>query len=138
MSFDDTFDASFDRVQIPCGKRVSFFEAFYRHFLMSSPEVRILFRNTDMAVQRRMLKKSFFSLVSFYASGTVDDVLHKTAQTHSARQLNIQPHLYDLWLECLIDTVREFDPLFSDDVELAWRLILSSGITYMKFGYDHF
>lgn len=83
MSFDDIFDASFDRVQIPCGKRVSFFEAFYRQF-------------------------------------------------------NIKPYLYHLWFECLIDTVREFDPLFSDDVELAWRLTLSSGITYMKFGYDHF
>ncbi|MCK2150575.1 globin [Marinobacter alexandrii] len=138
MSFDDIFDASFRRVQVPSGKRVSFFEAFYRNFLMSSPQVRVLFRNTDMAVQRRMLKKSFFSLVSFYASGTVDDVLRKTAEMHSARQLNIDPYLYDLWLECLIDTVREYDPLFSDDVELAWRLILSSGITYMKFGYDHF
>ncbi|WP_322001378.1 globin [Marinobacter alexandrii] len=138
MSFDDIFDASFRRVQVPRGKRVSFFEAFYRNFLMSSPQVRVLFRNTDMAVQRRMLKKSFFSLVSFYASGTVDDVLRKTAEMHSARQLNIDPYLYDLWLECLIDTVREYDPLFSDDVELAWRLILSSGITYMKFGYDHF
>jgi hemoglobin-like flavoprotein len=138
MSFDDIFDASFRRVQVPSGKRVSFFEAFYRNFLMSSPQVRVLFRNTDMAVQRRMLKKSFFSLVSFYASGTVDDVLRKTAEIHSARQLNIDPYLYDLWLECLIDTVREYDPLFSDDVELAWRLILSSGITYMKFGYDHF
>ncbi|MEO9699699.1 globin, partial [Marinobacter alexandrii] len=107
MSFDDIFDASFRRVQVPSGKRVSFFEAFYRNFLMSSPQVRVLFRNTDMAVQRRMLKKSFFSLVSFYASGTVDDVLRKTAEMHSARQLNIDPYLYDLWLECLIDTVRE-------------------------------
>ncbi|AXS83117.1 globin [Marinobacter sp. Arc7-DN-1] len=138
MSFDDIFDASYERVVIPRPGSPDFFEAFYRRFLMSSSEVRMLFRNTDMAEQRHMLKKSFFSLVSFYASGIIDDVLRRTAYLHSARQLNIKPHLYDLWLECLIDTVRAYDPEFSDDVELAWRLILSPGITYMKFGYYHF
>lgn len=138
MSFDDIFDASYNRVQSPSDSGLEFFEAFYRRFLLSSPEVRMLFRNTDMSAQRSMLKKSFYSLISFYASGAVDDVLRKTAYLHSAEQLNIKPHLYDLWLECLIDTVRDFDPEFEDDVELAWRLILSPGITYMKFGYDHF
>ncbi|MDI9244150.1 globin [Marinobacter sp. CHS3-4] len=138
MSFDNIFDASYERVQSARVNGLEFFDAFYRRFLLSSQEVRMLFRNTDMAVQKRMLKKSFFSLVSFYASGAIDDVLRKTAYLHSAEQLNIKPHLYDLWLECLIDTVSDFDPEFEDDVELAWRLILSPGITYMKFGYDHF
>ena len=105
---------------------------------MSSPEVRALFRNTNMAVQRSMLKKSFFSLVAFYASGNVDDVLHRIACLHSARHLSIKPYLYDLWLECLTDTVWAYDRECSDDIELAWRLVLSPGITYMKFGYDHF
>ncbi len=138
MSFDDIFDNSFDRVLANSRDNRDFFDAFYQHFLSASPEVRMLFRNTDMAHQRSMLKKSFFSLVAFYASGAVDDVLHKIAHTHSARALNIEPHLYDLWVECLIDTVRAFDPEYNDDVELAWRLILSPGITYMKFGYNHF
>ena len=138
MSFDDIFDASYDRVQSAHANGLEFFEAFYQRFLLSSPEVRMLFRNTDMVAQKHMLKKSFFSLMSFYASGAVDDVLRKIAYSHSAEQLNIKPHLYDLWLECLIHTVEEFDPEFDNDVELAWRLILSPGITYMKFGYDHF
>ena len=138
MSFEEIFDASYKRVLQTRPGTPEFFEAFYRRFLMSSPEVRVLFRNTDMAVQRRMLKKSFFSLVAFYASDSVDDVLHRIACLHSARHLNVEPHLYDLWLECLIDTVRVYDQECSDDVELAWRLVLSPGITYMKFGYDHF
>lgn len=138
MSFDDIFDASYDRVQLECDADLEFFEAFYRRFVGSSPEIRALFRNTDMAAQRSMLKRSFFSLVSFYASGTTDDVLRRTAQLHNAKQLNIKPHLYDLWLECMIDTVKHFDSEFDDEVELAWRLILSPGITYMKFKYDHF
>ena len=138
MSFDDIFDESYDRVLLASPAGIEFFEAFYRRFLKSSTEVRILFRNTDMAAQRHMLKKSFFSLVAFYASGTIDDVLRRIAYLHSAEQLNIKPHLYDLWLECLIDTVSAYDPEFCDEVELAWRLVLSPGITYMKFGYDHY
>ena len=138
MSFEELFDASYERVLQPRPGVPDFFEAFYRRFLMASPEVRALFRNTDMAVQRSMLKKSFFSLVAFYASGNVDDVLHRIACLHSARHLSIKPHLYDLWLDCLTDTVRAYDWECSDDIELAWRLVLSPGITYMKFGYDHF
>ncbi|MBW0147379.1 globin [Marinobacter arenosus] len=138
MSFDDIFDESYDRVLLAPSDGIEFFEAFYRRFLRSSSEVRILFRNTDMAAQRSMLKKSFFSLVAFYASGTIDDVLRRIAYLHSAEHLNIKPHLYDLWLECLIDTVNAYDPEFCDEVELAWRLVLSPGITYMKFRYDHY
>ncbi|WP_150910753.1 globin [Marinobacter halotolerans] len=138
MSFDDIFDESFDRVLSASVNGTDFFEAFYQRFLRASPEIQMLFRDTDMARQRSMLKKSFYSLVAFYASGTVDDVLRRVAHCHSAEALNIKPHLYDLWMECLIDTVRVFDPEYTDNVELAWRLILSPGITYMKFGYDHF
>ncbi|BES70070.1 globin [Marinobacter nanhaiticus D15-8W] len=138
MSFEEIFDESYNRVLLATPENTEFFEAFYQRFLRSSPEVRQLFRNTDMAGQRRMLKKSFFSLVAFYASGAIDNVLRRIAYIHSARELNIKPYLYDLWLECLIDTVKAYDPECRDEVELAWRLILSPGITYMKFGYDHF
>ncbi len=137
MSYERIFDKSFDRVSAQtCGGR-EFFQAFYERFLDASPEVRAKFRDTDMAHQRRMLKKSFFSLVAFYASGSVDNILERIALNHGVHGLDIPPRLYDLWLECLVETVREFDPGFEDDVELAWRLVLSTGITYMKFKYDH-
>jgi hypothetical protein len=41
-----------------------------------------------------------------------------------------------MWLESLIKTVADYDPEFDLDVELSWRVVLSSGITYMKFKYD--
>ncbi|MFE8071031.1 globin [Marinobacteraceae bacterium S3BR75-40.1] len=137
MSFEEIFDNSYERVIQIERHRTDFFEAFYRRFLLASPTVREKFRHTDMDRQRRMLKKSFYSLVAFYASGSADGVLERIAYSHSVRGLDIHPALYDLWLECLIDTVRDFDPQFDDDVELAWRLVLSAGITYMKFKYDH-
>lgn len=142
MSFDDLFDASYKRVLEAHPEGLEFFEAFYQRFLKSSEQVRVHFRDTDMERQRRMLRKSFYSLIAFYASSSADDVLCKIASTHSARELDIKPALYDLWLESLIDTVRDFDPdcrdpACSDDIELAWRLVMSPGITYMKFKHSH-
>lgn len=136
MSYETLFDASYQRVMAAERQGLDVFEAFYRRFLMASPIVREKFRFTDMQRQRKMLRKSFYSLVAFYASGSADCVLEKIANTHDARHLDIWPELYDLWLECLIETVAEFDDDFYDDIELAWRLVLSPGIVYMKFKYD--
>ncbi|HSP56757.1 MAG TPA: hypothetical protein VLO12_00455, partial [Halomonas sp.] len=55
---------------------------------------------------------------------------------HGREHLDIPPHLYDLWLEALIETVRRFDDQYTDEAELAWRLVMAPGIVYMKFHYD--
>lgn len=136
MSYETLFDESYQRVMTTERQGLDLFEAFYRRFFMASPVVREKFRFTDMAHQRRMLKKSFYSLIAFYASGSADSVLEKIAEAHSTRGLDIWPEFYDLWLECLIETVAEFDDDFHDEVELAWRLVLNPGIVYMKFKYD--
>lgn len=133
MSFEILFDGSYERVR---QHGDAFFESFYQRFLASSPLVRQKFYNTDMVEQRRMLKKSFYSLVVFYASGSAEGVLERIARTHSVRGYNITPVLYDYWLESLVATVRQFDAECDDDVELSWRLVLSAGITYLKFKYD--
>lgn len=136
MSYDNIFDASYKRVLETGTDGSDFFETFYQHFLNSSDQVRQQFLNTDMDKQRWMLKKSFYSLISFYGSGAADNVLEKIAYMHSARELDIKPVLYDFWMESLITTVQDYDPEFNDNVELAWRLVMSLGITYMKFKYD--
>lgn len=136
MSYDNIFDASYKRVLETGTDGTDFFETFYWHFLRSSDLISEQFLNTDMEKQRRMLKKSFYSLISFYASGAADNVLEKIAYMHSARELDIKPALYDLWMDSLVVTVQDYDPEFNDNVELAWRLVMSLGITYMKFKYD--
>ena len=40
------------------------------------------------------------------------------------------------WLESLIETVQLFDSRFTEEIELAWRVVLAPGIAYMKFKYD--
>lgn len=136
MSYESIFDFSYERVIKQRVDGEDFFSCFYHFFLASSEDVREKFTNTDMAKQQRMLKKSFYSLLAFYASGSVDSVLERIGESHSRDQLNIAPYFYDLWLDCLIKTVTKFDPDFSPEVELAWRLVLSPGITYMKFKYQ--
>lgn len=133
MAYEQLFDQSYERVlRVKLDDR-DFFEAFYERFLAASPEVREKFANTDMTKQRQMLKKSFYSLLVFYASNAADDYLNKMVEKHQARSVSIPHHMYDLWLDCLVSTVAEFDPEADDEVLLAWRIVMSSGITYMKY-----
>ena len=134
--FDSFFDQSYERVRRVRKNDRSFFDAFYENFISSSPIVANHFRNTDMERQKKMLEKSFYSLFIFYATNNANDYLKKIAQHHSKSHANIPPDLFDVWLDSLVKTVAEFDPLFDEDTELSWRVVLSSGITYMKFKYD--
>ena len=134
--FDSYFDQSYERVKHIKKNTKTFFDAFYDNFSSASPEVARHFQNSDMQKQKKMLEKSFYSLFIFYATNNANDYLKKIAEHHSKASNNIPPDLYDMWLESLIKTVAEYDPEFNLDVELAWRVVLSSGITYMKFKYD--
>lgn len=134
MKYENIFDQSYNRVM---KEGVNFFNVFYDGFLKSSPEVEKAFKNTSMDHQILIMEKSFYKLFVFYATSSVDDYLSSIADNHNQKNLNIKPYLYDLWLECIIETVRKTDQKCNDSVELAWRLILSPGITYMKFMYDH-
>jgi hemoglobin-like flavoprotein len=137
VNFEHIFDESHERIKDVRVEGRDFFEAFYDRFLGESVEVAEKFARTDMQKQQSMLKKSFYHLLVFYASNHADDYLEKIAHRHSHEDLDVNPQLYDLWLTCLIATLAKFDPQFSDRVELAWRLVMAPGITYMKFHYDH-
>lgn len=66
------------------------------------------------------------------AEGDAADLyLEYVAKRHDRHNLNIDPELYDFWLEALIDTAREFDDEFNAEVEQAWRTVMRYGIDYM-------
>ena len=83
--------------------------------------------------QVAMLEKSLHYIAYLFTHDEVYDHVRRVARIHDRAHHDIPPELYDLWLESLIDTVREFDPQFTADIELAWRLVLARGIAYMKF-----
>ena len=113
-----------------------FFRKFYDNFLASSDQVTEMFASTDMDQQVKMLQRSMFHMISFYVSKQEDNYLEGVAESHSAKQHNVSPGLYDLWLESLVQTVIEVDEEYDDSVGLAWRLAMAPGIVYMKFHYD--
>ncbi|MGB5622850.1 MAG: globin [Gammaproteobacteria bacterium] len=114
-----------------------FLTRFYELFIESSPAVAAHFRDVDMQRQKQMLGRSLQEMTDFSTSRAASEHLRRTALRHSRRDRDIDPDLYDLWLENLIATAREFDLEFNEEVELAWRVVLAPGIAYMKFKYDH-
>ena len=82
----------------------------------------------------RALRQSLFLLVWDSTEGKYDDneALRKIAKKHSPSQLNIPPHLYDLWLDALLQAVQKCDPIFTPRIAQAWRIVLAHGINYMK------
>ncbi|MEH6650238.1 MAG: globin [Motiliproteus sp.] len=136
MDYEQIFDQSFER----CRQRTvskPFFEYFYERFIARDPRVAEIFHNTPLQHQHKMLEKSFYRLVLFYSTNSADDYIEDIAIKHDRNHHNIDPDLYELWLDTLMEAVKKYDPRFSDRIELAWRLVLSTGITYMKFKYDH-
>lgn len=127
----DAFLASFNR----CRASAGFLDDFYRRFVSSSEEVRAKFAGTDMERQVRMLEDSLFVLavaVQGKGGSLARGDLPRIAARHSSQDLDIRPALYDLWLECLIDTVRAHDPQFDGKIEAAWRSTLAFGIDFMR------
>jgi hemoglobin-like flavoprotein len=71
------------------------------------------------------------------ASGEAERIVHleRLAKLHCRAELDIKPELYDLWLDRLVQAVKEFDPMFNPEIETAWRHVLQSGIEFMKSRY---
>ena len=121
-----------------CLRGGDFFQRFYDLFLASSDEVREKFRSTDFRRQRRMLQTSFYMLVEYIALGwpECEAYLERIAVAHGKHGRDIAPHLYDFWLDCLLEAAQECDDQWSPEVEAAWRYMMGAGILFLKARYD--
>ena len=130
----EVFNDSLER----CLQGGRFFQRFYELFLASSPEVREKFQTTDFRKQRRMLQTSFYMLVEYIALGWPEcqAYLERIALAHGKHGRDIAPHLYDLWLDCLLRAVQECDAQYSPAVDAAWRFMMGAGIAFIKARYD--
>jgi len=129
----ELFNDSYER----CLSQPGFLERFYEIFMASSEEVAAKFARTDFTRQRRLLKWSLYMLMC--AAGTplpeVTTHLERISEVHSRGHMDIKPEFYDLWLDSLLQAVREFDPMLNEDIEAAWRQVLDYGIQFMKSKY---
>ncbi len=126
------FEGSYRRLTRDPGIRGDFIEGFYERVLAGSPDVARRFALTDMRRQQLMLARSLDEMVRFSAERRAPDTLRRTAENHGPAHLDIPAGLYDEWLEALLASVREFDPECTEEVLLAWRVILAPGIEYMR------
>jgi hemoglobin-like flavoprotein len=129
-----TFTLSLKR----CLEAPAFLDDFYSAFIASSEEVRQKFRNTDLARQKRVLADSLFTLA--VAAQANDDspawaTMPGLAARHSHTDRDIRPELYDLWLDCLVEAARRYDPEFTSAIEAAWKATLAIGIDFMRSRY---
>jgi len=83
--------------------------------------------------QKRALSASLHLILLVAQDPDKDAARYLTgvAQRHSSRQLRIGAELYDLWLDSLLATVREFDPQFGPAVEQAWEDPMAIGIRFL-------
>ena len=127
----ELFNDSIER----CAVKPDFLRRFYTLFLASSDTVTKKFEHTDLKRQARLLKTTLY--IMMLASSASERTVHleRLAQLHSRAELDIKPELYDLWLDRLLQAVREFDPLFDDDIDAAWRRLLQPGIDFLKARY---
>jgi hemoglobin-like flavoprotein len=118
---------SFER----CVQSDRFIKVFYDIFLCSSEEIPAFFTKTDFSRQRRVLKSSLYDMVAASARRAADlSALSMLTQRH--RELKIQPHHYELWMQSLISAVAECDPFYNPEIGRIWRDAFESGIEYMK------
>lgn len=108
-----------------CTASEGFIPAFYDRFLSASDEIKQKFRYTDFDKQNDMLRRSL-ELCAGATSGDPESLreINERAETHDRHHLKIEPRLYDIWLETIIETAREFDDQWNETVEAAWRTIL--------------
>ncbi len=128
------FDASLER----CNVKPGFLDLFYEKFLTSSPKVKEKFSSTDFVRQKSALRESFNLMMLAARDEETGPARHlkDLAARHSRRDLNIGSEFYDLWLDSLLATVKEWDPEFDPKIEAAWESVMTIGIGYMMANFD--
>ncbi len=136
MDYLQLFVDSYKSVLVNDQHDEDFFAAFYRLFISHSPHAAEKFKNTEMHRQQEMLHTSIDHMIYFSMDRRATENLVRIAAVHSKAGVDIEPGLYEDWLNALLEAVKLFDPDYNDEIDLAWRVVLAPGITYMKRKYD--
>lgn len=114
-----------------------FIDRFYDIFLGSHSSIKPMFKNTDFAKQKQLLRTGIAMLLSHVegkAAGTM--TLNRIAESHSKKNLNIQPSLYQYWIDSLVSAAKKCDAKWTPAIERAWQKVLRAGVEYITQSYD--
>ncbi len=111
----------------------AFLTDFYDAFLAISPEIREVFRNTDMPELRHKLHATLRMLVlAAQDEPGVSDYLHFLGRTHA--RLHVHAELFVLWRNALVDTLAQFDPGFDARLRSSWIHLIDDAVAAMQAG----
>jgi hemoglobin-like flavoprotein len=128
----DVAKESYDR----CCAAPEFFASFYDQFFAACPIAKPMFARTDFQRQHKLLRHAIGLLFTYARHPEAGpDLLARVAERHSRADLEVDPALYPIFLDSLIETARRFDPEFTDATAAAWRQATAKGIAYMQSRY---
>jgi hemoglobin-like flavoprotein len=118
-----------------CLRAPDFFGILYDRLLASDPAIPPMFAQTEFPRQHKLLQHGLGLLLS-YCNKPDAALLDRIAARHSSRGIDVPPAMYEHFVESLLHAVRESDPRFDDDVEVAWREAVRPGLDFMKARYE--
>lgn len=122
-----TFHDSLDRVL----RKPAFFDRFYELLMTSSPEIAAKFDGIDLAHVKRLVRDSFYvTMMASDGNARAFERLRALAEQHARRA--IPKSMHDVWLDALLQAVRELDPRSGPKVEQSWRDVTEIGLRIMK------
>jgi hemoglobin-like flavoprotein len=109
-----------------------FFDSFYANLVDWETAIGQMFAETDMQKQNELIEAGIVSLIA-YAEGNADAErrIRELGKSHSRHFLNVPPEFYPLWVESLLQALREHDQEFNEELALEWRSVLAPGIALM-------
>lgn len=134
MSVDiDEIKLSYGRCLLAHDKKVGFFDRFYEIFLGSDVGIKEKFANTDFERQTDALQHGLTMAIMYAERKDIaaEQILNGIRLSHDSSGLNIKKEHYDLWINALIQTVREYDSDCSPSVVENWRKLAQKTVDFM-------
>jgi len=128
IDFNELFNDSYEFV---LNSEDDFYDVFYIKFIAASPEIGEAFKNTDMVNQKLMLRKAVSYMVNFFVTKRARKYFVTIACLHK-EQLKIDPALYDIFIDTILETLEVFYPKYNNAVGVSWRITLAPGLEFMK------
>jgi hemoglobin-like flavoprotein len=133
MNSGEIFFNSYQRCRIG----TEFIADFLDLFCDANPRFQERFQEVDKDKQARMLKASLILIQNASATSSIRNTVRNLAIKHKDMDLDISEKELDMWFDSLLATVAVYDPLWDQDIELAWRDVLALGIKIMKENACH-
>jgi len=118
-------EASFSRVALES----AFLDHFYHTLIQSHPDMRRLFSKFEKDKQKLILRTEIAALIKF-ARGDEGSLLILGEIISRHKFIGLSPSMYTNWEESLMASLKEFDPLWSVELESTWRAALAKGLKY--------